>query len=57
MNYELLMDGKWTQSSLAMYVRELIEQDAIIDYVEDSDYIGIVCEYFTDIKGEIHEKD
>lgn len=47
MDYELLMDSKWTQKSLAMCVKEVIERKTIIDYIEYSDYIGIVCEYFT----------
>lgn len=47
MDYELLMDSKWTQKSLAMYVKEVIERKLTIDYIEDSDYIVISCEYFT----------
>ncbi len=47
MDYELLMDSKWTQKSLAMYVKEVIERKLMIDYIEDSDYIVISCEYFT----------
>ena len=47
MDYELLMDNKWTQKSLAMYVKEVIERKLMIDYIEDSDYIVISCEYFT----------
>ena len=46
MDYELLMDSKWTQKSLAMYVKEVIERKLMIDYIEDSDYIVISCEYF-----------
>lgn len=47
MDYELLMDSKWTQKSLAMYIKEVIERKLTIDYIEDSDYIVISCEYFT----------
>ena len=47
MDYELLMDNKWTQKSLAMCVKEVIERKLTIDYIEDSDYIVISCECFT----------